>query len=451
MKKLYKNLSFYYLLITIIIFLYVIFKDVIVHNQHNTNFYLKYYYFCFLLGFFSLISFFISNSLKKNITLFLSSVLFSLYLVEFLLFFSVFNYYPDFFKKPNQDVVNRYEYYIDLKNKNNNKVKIIIHSDYNDEVKNVFPLGVLPNALTVNCNENGYYSLFESDRYGFNNDNKDWDSNAIDFLLLGDSFVQGACVMFEDTITGNLKKDTNKIILNLGNGGNGPLQSYAALKEYFPDQKVHNILWFFFEGNDIKDLYEEMTNPLLINYLQDDNFHQNLKFKQNEINEFFNNKFIAEEKIYLQTIERNQNIDLKVRIQNFYNFFFNFIKLFNLRYNLVEKKSLIFSNNIIKVTIPNEFEILMKKIKVFAKKNKSNLYFVYLPEKARYSNSNYSNDNRKKILSLLSDFNIPVIDITQSFVNHENPQSLFPKNSIHYNEKGYKRLSEEIKKFFVLN
>ena len=32
-------------------------------------------------------------------------------------------------------------------------------SDYNDEVKNVFPLGVLPNALTVNCNENGYYSI----------------------------------------------------------------------------------------------------------------------------------------------------------------------------------------------------------------------------------------------------------------------------------------------------
>ena len=102
-------------------------------------------------------------------------------------------------------------------------------------------------------------------------------------------------------------------------------------------------------------------------------------------------------------------------------------------------------------TIPNEFKILMKKIKVFAKKNKSNLYFVYLPEKKRYSISNYSNDNRKKILSLLSDFNIPVIDITQSFANHENPRSLFPKNSSHYNEKGYKRLSEEIKKFFVLN
>ena len=206
MKKLYKNLSFYYLLITVIIFFYVIFEDVIVHNQQNTNFYLKYYYFCFILAFFSFISFFISNSLKKNITLFLSSILFSLYLVEVLLFFSAFNYYPDYFKKPNQDAVDRYEYYKDLKNKNNNKVTIVTHSSYNDKIKNVFPLGVLPNALTVNCNENGYYSLFDSDRYGFNNDNKDWDSNEIDFLLLGDSFVQGACVMFEDTITGNLKK-----------------------------------------------------------------------------------------------------------------------------------------------------------------------------------------------------------------------------------------------------
>ena len=88
-------------------------------------------------------------------------------------------------------MVDRYEYYKDLKNKNNNKVTIIIHSDYNDEIKDVFPLGVLPNALTVNCNENGYYSLFESDRYGFNNDNKDWDSNAIDFLLFRGLFCSG--------------------------------------------------------------------------------------------------------------------------------------------------------------------------------------------------------------------------------------------------------------------
>ena len=87
---------------------------------------------------------------------------------------------------------------------------------------------------------------------------------------------------------------------------------------------------------------------------------------------------------------------------------------------------------------------------MFTEKNGSKLYFVYLPEKDRYL-INYSNTNREKILNILNDLNIYVIDITQSFANHKNIKSLFPLRHRHYNEKGYEKVSEVIKNYFEQN
>ena len=33
------------------------------------------------------------------------------------------------------------------------------------------------------------FQYFQSDRYGFNNPDKEWDSNEIELILVGDSFV----------------------------------------------------------------------------------------------------------------------------------------------------------------------------------------------------------------------------------------------------------------------
>ena len=49
---------------------------------------------------------------------------------------------------------------------------------------NLFPLSGFSNKKTINCNENGYYSIFQSDRYGFNNPDTEWDSQEIEFLLV---------------------------------------------------------------------------------------------------------------------------------------------------------------------------------------------------------------------------------------------------------------------------
>ena len=44
----------------------------------------------------------------------------------------------------------------------------------------IFPLSGYSNSETINCRENGYYSIFKSDRYGFNNPDDEWDKSKIE-------------------------------------------------------------------------------------------------------------------------------------------------------------------------------------------------------------------------------------------------------------------------------
>ena len=97
----------------------------------------------------------------------------------------------------------------------------------NSKSKSYLPLSNLSNRLLIACNENNYYSIFKTDRYGFNNPDEEWDKNKINFVFLGDSFTQGNCVNEEDSIPGNFREKGFKGgILNLGVGGNGPLLVY---------------------------------------------------------------------------------------------------------------------------------------------------------------------------------------------------------------------------------
>ena len=169
----------------------------------------------------------------------------------------------------------------------------------------ILPLSGISKSETIVCNENGYYSKYKSDRYGFNNLDSEWDKKNIEFLLIGDSYVQGGCVNRPDDIASVLRDLSNKPVLNLGYGGNGPLIEYATLIEYF-QPNIKNVLWFYYEGNDFYDLDNEIRDNTLIKYLNEKNFSQNLRIRQKQIDNinkdtitqsFFGNK--------LQNIKKN--------------------------------------------------------------------------------------------------------------------------------------------------
>ena len=141
----------------------------------------------------------------------------------------------------------------------------------------LFTLGGISNSLTIHCKENGYFSIFNSDRYGFNNPDEEWDKKEIDFFLVGDSFVFGSCVNRPNDIGSvlrNLEQD-KKTVLNLSYDGHGPLMQLASIIEYSKKLKIKNIFWFYYEGNDLKDLSLELKSKAFSKY------YNNLKFTQN--------------------------------------------------------------------------------------------------------------------------------------------------------------------------
>jgi len=151
------------------------------------------------------------------------------------------------------------------------------------------------NTNVIYCNENGFWAGWMTDEQGFRNPTKQYHSE-VDYIFLGDSFIEGACENESNTIAGVFRNNRKKV-LNLARGGSGPLFQLATLKEYGNLVKTSEVLWFVFLGNDIENLREERTK-ILSNYLTNDAFTQNLALNSytNSINlkEFLNKQIDLE-------------------------------------------------------------------------------------------------------------------------------------------------------------
>ena len=92
-----------------------------------------------------------------------------------------------------------------------------------------------------------------------------------------------------------------------------------------------------------------------------------------------------------------------------------------------------------------EFKKIIKKSNNLVSNWGGKMYFVYLPSYNRYA-SNTEDENRLKILKIINELKIELIDIHEEvFKNHQDPLSLFPyRINNHYNAEGYKLLSDVI-------
>ena len=146
-----------------------------------------------------------------------------------------------------------------------------------DKKGDILPLSGYENAKILLClDENNNPVYFNSDINGFNNS----ESDKKNILLIGDSYVQGMCVNNKNNLNEQFKK-FNLNTSSLGVGGNGPLLEFATFKEYKLDFNPKSIVLFITPDNDFYDLSNEKNNKILKNYLNDDNFKQNLSTEQN--------------------------------------------------------------------------------------------------------------------------------------------------------------------------
>ena len=300
---------------------------------------------------------------------------------------------------------------------------IPINNRNNTDINYLMPLGGVGSKTTIYDNESGKYMIYMSDRHGFNNPDRQWDLQDIEWLLLGDSFTQGAAVQAGEDIAGQIRSLTRTNAISLGIGGNGPLIQYASLVEYGNALAPEKVLWIYFEGNDLHvDLEREKKEPMLMKYMQDD-FSQNLINRQKEIDEYLE-----------EYIEKEKSKSYKL----------NWIKLYAIRSIIgFDDRDIEFEYE---YTL---FTEILTKAKARVESWGGGLFFVYLPAYERYSQRVNSHDNfinKSEVINLVKELKIPVIDIHKEvFAGHPDPLSLFPFRIFgHYTKEGYSEVTEAI-------
>ena len=431
MSRIFPKIFF---VLSVFLLLYTFYKSEIVWKGTRIDYYTLYYLLGWILLVFSIFIFFINHKIKEYIFIIFLSFLSALYIFEFYVNSLEINLKSKIYKDRNEKIYDEretFEIYSDFK-KNDESVVLTVAPNFHLTNNKLIALSGASNSKTIHCNENGYYSIYQSDRYGFNNPDSEWDEKEIEYLLVGDSYTHSACVNRPNDITSVLRTLSNKSALNLGYGGNGPLLQYAGLREYL-SKNVKNVLWFYYEGNDLINLNNELESTILNKYLDNSNFSQDLKNKQKKIDDLCN---IAIEKEF--TTLENRNIYKKLDI----------LKLSAVRtllYNYVPDKYRPKQQS--RPKAGEKFYEILRLAKNLTLKNNSKFYFVYLPEYSRYK-SDYDNTDYHEVKKIVKQLQIPFIDIhAEVFEKEKNPLNLFPfKLKGHFNVNGYKKVAEKVYK-----
>ena len=449
--KLKSKIPIIYISLLLVLMIYALYKDLIIHKDLANNYYNKYYYLFSFLFILSSILFFFDQKKNKNILLLIVSIFLSFYLLEICL--RLYKINADFIIGNNYDNRSVLQVLDDERKKNNRTVISFIPSLFLN-YENIIPVSGVSKRRTVFCNENGYYAIYDSDRYGFNNIDTNWDGNKIDILLIGDSHVQGNCVNYNDTYAGNLKSlNPQKKIINAGMRANGPLLELASLTEILKlEKEIHDVVWIITE-NDISNISSEKNNQILMNYLEDINYSQNILNKQNIVDTLILKKHDE----YVLNERNKKQIDYK-----------SLIKLTKLRL-LIFERLFPTSSHSVNLVNKNDLKIFIEIVDRFfnlSYKYEFNLHIFYMPHVTEFTEKkNRTNAYFKDLASsfqTLFDYvekkNNKVHNLKDIFFNkQEDPlsyfnfmakridKSLLDKRYGHLSEKGYKSIS------FIIN
>ena len=438
------NLVFLYLLIFIFLLSYTFYQAELVHRSNQFSYYKKYYLIFSFTILFWIFSLFLNNKKKLVIICFSTSVIFILYFYEIIRFYAPAINESKIMRLINND--SEIEPEINKENKINiiNELKRskdidVVPSVFPQSLINksldLFPLGGVSNTTTVFCKEGKEYSIYTSDRYGFNNTDDAWDNKNLSWFLVGDSFTQGSCVKQEETFASQILNITKKGAVSVGMSGNGPLIELATVKEYATHIKPKIVLWIYFERNDLEDLKKEKSDFLLMKYMNED-FSQNLYSKQKNIDKKLRENILKAEREY-----KNKKI-LKSKKIKIYTAFQKIIRLQIVRDKMALDRGLNFG-------VDPLFEKIISQAKSYINRWGGKLYFVYLPDKERYTSNKANDDNylkRREVIELIQKLNIPVIDVHKDFFMKQNDPLSFYAHRIygHFNPEGYKKISEFI-------
>ena len=190
------------------------------------------------------------------------------------------------------------------------------------------------------------------------------------------------------------------------------------------------MLWIYQEEEDLGYLNLELKNKILLKYLNDPNFTQNLYLKQDELDTKLYKKLFEMQKYEQQMLKQQIELSILSKFLKFYYLRTMIEKLFNPSFHHY-----------------SEFKQIIKLTKKFIEENGAKFYFVILPHHSRYLNNfiNDENDQNYHIVQFIDDLKIPKIDIYEELTRiHGDSLSLFKFQS--YDRNLYKLVSKIILK-----
>ena len=300
--------------------------------------------------------------------------------------------------------------------------------------------GDVPNSKIILCNEDGEYVFFKSDKFGFRNNNKNYDNqnfkNGQMPILIGDSFGLGVCI--EDKI---YLKNINDKVINLSVSGSGPISQIALINEYLIKFKTNKIIWLYYEGNDFLDLEIEMKNSIFKKYLNSldkwptYNYFQNInntnKFLVNYIENLKKTKIIEGSSFKEIKYGKDFSLNRLIKLTAVRNIFRNYKN----RNNYGQSKKL--------NTYLNSFNELNK---LLLKKN-IEVNFIFLPSYKTISRGEISQSIKdlKKILK--TNFkNIEIYSFDEHIIKNFPKEKIYINPRSHFSQDAYKELYTYIEK-----
>lgn len=446
-KKHFSNfLIILLLIITSLAIIYTFLKDGYYKSDGQSSDYTFYYkvFFCLLFLVLATILM-LSEKIKRYFLIITFSSITGLYFHEIMIRSSIFKK-VDLSLPKNFDQRNSSEIVSNLNKENKKAFNLITPTNFlfsdglkisNQKLdKKIFPLAGISNVLTPLCNELGEWIVYKSDRFGFNNPDKNWDNLNTEILIIGDSFAHGACARESFDIRGQIEKKTTKKTITLGYGGNGPLLAMATYLEFNKLINPDYLIWIYYEHSDLVDLSKEMNYSKILKLYFKNNYSQNLYELQNEIDESLKASYRRKVFLSILKLQRTRKATIDILASRFFS----------------KKKDLLINKNLTKkIPITNKkqlknFELVLNRINKEVKKNNQKLLFVYLPSFERYfKKKNVINFYDNEIFEILDKNNILYVDITQKFNNHKDPISYFPlRRSAHFTEEAYDMITNEI-------
>jgi hypothetical protein len=294
---------------------------------------------------------------------------------------------------PNFDTRSVLQVVRDLQAKGTPAVPALLSSYARASGSALVPLGGMPEATTVFCNEAGQYVIYRSDADGFNNPPEVM--HEVELVVLGDSFAHGQCVPQGMDVAGRLRAQARSA-RNLGCAGTGPLSALGALLEYGLAARPKTILWFYYEGNDPLDL--EAYGRAHLSRVPDPG-----------------------RSAVVDPVEITRSIVTLRRIR----------RLFAL-------------TNTFPAATPASLRRVLSVGVAKAHKIDAEIVFVYLPASARLTDARFA-DHRAEILPVAAKLGLRTIDFSETVSRHPDPSSLYPNRGRgHFDEDGYQLLTDTI-------